>query len=99
MSKKYFPNDWQVVKDLPDEFFLEHEFEEVIEKAWSLIPGTVGIIRAENKKTGKVKEFVYKQTLSFQRKFMSLKDTHHCTFITDEVYGATFDPRTGRGID
>ena len=37
MSKKYFPNDWQVVKDLPDEFFLEHEFEEVIEKAWSLI--------------------------------------------------------------
>ena len=61
-KKPYFPNNWKAIKDAPHQFFLPLDFEEFME--WKMmgceIPSSVEcIIREQNLKTGKVKEYVY----------------------------------------
>ena len=62
MRRKYFPNNWQAIKDCPDKFFLPLTFEQFEE--WKIhgydIPDSVfGILRLEDKKTGKITEKYY----------------------------------------
>ena len=83
-KSKYFPNDWDEIKQTPDEGFEDHEFHEVIDKPWLLRPGYHAIIRAKSNKTGKVKEFAYKQFSSVSKKLETLQDDHELTLVTNE---------------
>lgn len=63
-KKKYFRNNWSKWKAVPDEFFEPIDFDEIMEwkvAGWELPMDVVCLIRATNKDTKKVKEFVYKQ--------------------------------------
>jgi hypothetical protein len=82
-KRKYYPNNWKVIKDAPSEVFEPCEFEFMFDKEWQLRPGAVGIVRTMNRKTGKVEEFSYKQE-------KSLKDTHDITIVTDELIATNY---------
>lgn len=74
-GKKYFPNDWEHVKSLPDEAIdtpLVQEFLEQDLNIW-LIPSSVAcIIRCADKTTGKVKEYSYQRETAAAKRLESL---------------------------
>ena len=62
MSGKYYPNNWKLYKDAPEDAFYTPTFEEFKEwkiGGWELPESIVCIIRAEL--GGKIKEYVYQQ--------------------------------------
>ena len=64
-KKKYFPNNWQAFKDQPDKFFVPIPFDEFMDwkmAGWELPSSVEVLIREQNLKTGKVKEYVYNTT-------------------------------------
>mgnify|MGYP005995438821 CR=1 FL=1 len=64
MSGKYYPNNWEAIQDAPDEMFDSCTWEEFHDWrvcAWEIPASVSCILRAENTKTGKVKEHVYQQ--------------------------------------
>ncbi len=65
--KNYFPNNWQKWKDAPEELFMPHTFQEVMDwkvGAWELPSNISCLIREEHILTGKVKEYVYRSSPS-----------------------------------
>ena len=63
MSGKYYPNNWQAIKDAPAELFDTCSYEEFDEwkmQGWDLPSSVSCIIRVQCDRTGKVKEFTYK---------------------------------------
>lgn len=89
-KKPYFPNNWRMYKDSPDEFFMPHTYDEVMDwkvAGWEL-PGDVScMIRTTNLKTGKVKEHIYKRQHAaedFVRHLMDEK-THEFVVCTHEA--------------
>ena len=101
-SRKYFANRWKDYYIQPDEFFVPHTVEEVIElRGFELKPGTLAVIRAKSKLNGRIKEYAYKQPKSCQKKIQSMLNTHEMTVMTDDVifnpeffelYADGFDP-------
>ena len=89
-KRKYYPNNWKNVKNAPAEYFESCEVEFIIDKDWEFRPGAVGIIRAQNKKTGKVEEFSYKQEKSMEEKLYLLKDTHDLTICTQNILATNY---------
>ena len=89
-KRKYYPNNWKVIKDAPSEVFEPCEFEFMFDKDWQLRPGAIGIVRTMNRKTGKIEEFSYKQEKSLNAKLYSLKDTHDITIATDELIATNY---------
>ena len=84
-GKKYFPNRWQDYKDAPDEMFIPHEFEDLMDwkvHNWQLHPHYYAVIRVRNKRTNKVTEYSYKQPKSFLNKLEKLKDAKDSYEIT-----------------
>lgn len=76
-KRKYFPNNWHVVKAAPDSIFQEHTFEELMDwrvHNWTLPSSVYCIIRESNVITGKVKEHVYQQPRAAQKKLEKLLD-------------------------
>ena len=74
-KKKYFPNNVRRIQSAPAEMFEQHEFEEVMEWrvcSWELPDTIAAVIRCENSKTGKIKEFVYQQPASATKKLATL---------------------------
>ena len=73
MSGKYYPNNFDVIAEAPDEFFEPCTYEEFVDwrlTAWE-IPGSVScIIRATHKDTGKVTEHTYQQPKAARRRLM-----------------------------
>lgn len=64
MKDKYFPNNWKEYHDAPDDMFIPHTFEEIMTwkvAGWEIPSSVYCIIRATNRKTGKVKEYVYQR--------------------------------------
>ena len=62
MKRKYFPNNWQAIKDSPDQYFMSISYDEL--EDWKVygyeLPSSVfSIVRTTNKDTGKVKEYSY----------------------------------------
>lgn len=79
--KKYFPNNWKQFKSVPDSFFEPHLFTDVMDwkvRGWMLPPDVYCIIRATSLKNSKVKEYVYKQPKSAEKKIKRffLAQTH-----------------------
>ena len=74
-KKKYFPNNVRRIQSAPDEIFEQHEFEEIMDWrvcSWELPDNIAAVIRCENSKTGKIKEFVYQQQKSATNKLAAL---------------------------
>ena len=84
---KYFSNKWRQVKELPEEMIPQLEVEEILEKSWSLIPSKNVIIRCEDRKSGKVKEFSFQREDAWVRRVKRMQDTHHIIVCTDEIVG------------
>ena len=81
MAKKdYFPNNWQEYKDLEDEHFIPHTFEEIMSwkvAGWELPSSVCCIIRVSNIETKKVTELVYQKHSAAQAKVNALINTHN----------------------
>ena len=80
-KKPIYPNNWQTYKDQPDDFFVPHEFDEVMEwrvESWELPSSVACIFRLKNKKTGKVTEKVYqKQGAATNRLKKLIEENNH----------------------
>ena len=75
MSKEYFPNEWQTVKDLPESMIGLIEYEDVMENrvyTWELPSDVCAIIRVLNRSTNKVSEFVYTRPGNARNKLVKL---------------------------
>jgi hypothetical protein len=73
-GKKYYPNNWQEYKDAPDDLFIPHTFEEVMNwkvAGWELPSSVCCIIRATTPK-GKIKEYVYQKRHAAEAKASEL---------------------------
>ena len=62
-KRKYYPNNWQAIKDCPPAYFPAMPFEEF--RDWKVfgyqLPSShFGIVRVENRDTGKIEEYTYK---------------------------------------
>ena len=74
-KRKYFPNNWKAIKNAPSEYFEDLPFEEFMDwrgEQWQLPSSIECIIREQNIKTGKVKEYVYVTKGHAQRKVNSI---------------------------
>jgi hypothetical protein len=74
-GKKYFPNNWQKWKDAPEDIFMTHTFDEIMDfkiAAWELPSNIACVIRESNLETKKVKEYVYQRTHAAERKVQQL---------------------------
>jgi hypothetical protein len=74
-GKKYFPNNWQKWKDAPEDMFMPHTFEEIMEfkiGAWELPSNVCCVIRESNLDTKKVKEYVYQRHCAAEKKVSQL---------------------------
>lgn len=74
MKDKYFPNNWDEYKQAPDDMFIPHTFEEIMTwkvAGWEIPSSVCCIIRTTDRRSRKVKEYVY-QRLSDARKKVSV---------------------------
>ena len=81
MSGKYYPHNWDVIKDCPEEYFEPMTWEEFLVmkvSAWEL-PGSVEcIIRAEHVETGEITEHVYQRVKPAQQRIINyMRDGMH----------------------
>jgi hypothetical protein len=75
MSKPYYPNNWEMYKEADDEDFIPHTFDELMTwkvAGWELPSSVCCVIRAQNKRTGKIKEFTYQKPSAADKKLHSL---------------------------
>ena len=94
-KRKYFPNNIKRIQDAPDEIFEPLEFEEVMAWrvcSWELPESVACVIRCDNRKTGKIKEFTYQQHASATKKLDALtKDPDNIvTIATQEAVHQLF---------
>jgi len=83
-KKKYFPNNWKAFKEAPDPFFMPIAFDEFMD--WKIhgyeIPSSVVcMIRETNRRTGKVKEYVYQREHAAKNKAREIMDIGESEFI------------------
>ena len=70
-----FPNNWDLYKEAPDDAFVEHTYDEIMEwkvLGWELPSSVCCVIRAFNKETNKVKEYVYQQPSAADKRLDTL---------------------------
>jgi HD-like signal output (HDOD) protein len=83
-KKRYYPNNWQEYKDLEDDMFECHTFEEFMEwkvAGWELPSSVCCIIRVEDLETGKIKEHTYQRRCSARKKVAELIKTPGIEFV------------------
>ena len=77
MNGKYYPNNWEAIKEAPDEYFEPctwQDFEEWKLSGWDLPSSVSCIIRAHNKDTGKVYEHTYRQAKRAKQRLLKYMD-------------------------
>ena len=90
-KKKYFPNNWEAIRDAPDEAFsspsgplLFKEFMDWKMEGWELPSSVACVIRETNHK-GKVKEHVYSSRKWANKKIKELLiKGHEFTIAADD---------------
>ena len=89
MSKQpYYPNNWRAFKDAPDETFETLTFDEFMDwkiAGWQIPSSVYCIVRDYNKRTGKIKEYVYQRPDHAEKKLNNLmiKGDSEITITTD----------------
>tara|TARA_R100000458_G_C8176297_1_gene174947 strand:+ start:164 stop:499 length:336 start_codon:yes stop_codon:yes gene_type:complete len=78
-KKKYFPNNWEAIRDAPDEAFsspsgplLFKDFMDWKMEGWELPSSVACVIRETNLSTGKVKEYTYAKQGNAKNKIDSI---------------------------
>ena len=82
-------NNWQKWKDAPEDLFMPHTFDEIMDwkvAAWELPSNICCVIREADLQTKKVKEYVYQRRSAAQNKVRQLmhKDGIEFTVCTPE---------------
>ena len=81
MSRKYYPNNIEAIRDAPDEYFEPCTWEEFHDWrvcAWEIPTSVVCIMRAEHKDTGEITEHVYQQPKAAQKRLLRyMQDGDH----------------------
>ena len=81
MSGKYYPNNWELIKDAPDDVFESCTWEDFYEWklcAWEIPASVTCILRAEHIDTGEITEHVYQRPKSAQKKLIQyMQDGQH----------------------
>ena len=74
MTGKEFPNNWQDIKDCPDEAFETCTYEEFMigMSGWVIPSSHCIIMRVSNHDTGKVKEYAYQKPHAARNKMLKL---------------------------
>ena len=94
MGKKrrrpYLPNNWELYKDAPDDMFMNHTFEELMDwkvAGWELPSSVYCIIRTMDVNTKKVKEYHYKRRGAARNKVYKLmqEGRHEFTICDSEA--------------
>ena len=85
-KKPYYPNNWQAFKDAPDDMFMNHTFDELMDwkvAGWELPSSVNCIIRTMDVNTKKVKEYHYKRPGAARNKVKKLMDEgrHEFTLV------------------
>ena len=83
-KKKYFPNNWKRLRDVPASYFEPIAFDEFMD--WKIggyeIPSSVKcIIRETNLSTGKVKEYTYSRYGDAQNKIDDIISKGESEFV------------------
>ena len=76
-KKKDFPNHYKRIAAVPADMFKSIEWEEFYDWrvcSWELDDDYIAVIRNENKRTGKVKEYVYKRADAMVNKLHKLME-------------------------
>ena len=96
-KKQYYPNNWQEYKDLDDDNFIPHTFEEIMSwkvGGWELPSSVCCVIRVTDADTKKVTEYVYQKHSAAQSKVNQLMDKPNVEFIVaDHEYIRHCPPR------
>ena len=83
-KKKYYPNNWHLFKEQPDEFYIPIDYDEFM--VWKMdgwqIPSSVAcIIRETNIETGKVKEWVYDRMSNANKRALKIMQEGVSEFV------------------
>ncbi len=76
-KKPYYPNNWKAIKDAPHQFFTPIEYKEFMDwkmLGWEIPSSIQCIIREQNLKTGKVKEYVYHKMANANKRCAKIMD-------------------------
>jgi len=86
--RKYYPNNWDAIKQCPSNYFPEMPYEEF--KEWKIhgyqLPSShFGIVRIEDQETGKIEEFTYKSEYHTKERLKKeVGSNKHITLATDD---------------
>jgi hypothetical protein len=88
--KKYYPNNWQAIKDAPPEAFKSLPFYDFYEWRilnWELPKQVSYIIRERNLETDEIREHVYRQHAAARKKCVELfkRGDTEITVVNDEA--------------
>tara|TARA_R100000329_G_C7522412_1_gene184207 strand:- start:260 stop:589 length:330 start_codon:yes stop_codon:yes gene_type:complete len=91
-KKPYFHNNVEAIREAPDAFFIPVPFDEFMD--WKIggyeLPSSCNyIIREQNMKTGKIKEYVYQKPGAAQKKLRQRMESGECEFVVadhDEIH-------------
>ena len=85
-KKRYYPNKCSILRNVPAEHFEPIEFDEFMDwkiAGWELPLNVLCIIRENDSKTGKVKEYVYKREHAATKKAHEIMDAgNYFTIVT-----------------
>ena len=88
-KSRYYKNKWRAIKDAPEEYFEDCEFDLLMEMIPFHLESNehVAVIRASNQKTGKVKEYSYKRMSAANKRCRDLiisEEPLEITLVTDQ---------------
>ena len=88
MSRKYFPNDWEMWKELPEELLTGLDPEEFLDNvvfSWKIPSSVKCILRVHNVTKNKVTEYTYQREHAAQARYakeMQVDDDVEVTLCT-----------------
>ena len=83
-KKPYFHNNVKALMDVPSECFDSIPFDEFMDwkiGGWELPSSCNYIIREQNIKTGKIKEYIYQKPSAAKKKLEQRMESGDCEFI------------------
>ena len=94
-KKPYYPNNWQEFKNTPAEWFESITYDEFMDwkiGGWEMPTSVACMIRETNKRTGKVKEYVYQREHAARNKAREIMRTGESEFVVctrDQIHFMT----------
>jgi hypothetical protein len=82
-KQPYYDSNWELYKKAPDDFFVPHSFDEIMEwkvAGWELPASVCCVIRVASTKNGKVKEFIYRSPAAAKKKIHKLFESQDIEF-------------------